>query len=114
MREEDYAFYLDTRRYGTTPHAGFGPGFWRLVMYLTGMQNIRDVFPFPAPRAARNTKLGFVLKSGGVTRPAAFQTVPYSPDAAPGRRRDLRHGAGASVMTPMACRMTTGDAQQAT
>ena len=47
MREEDYAFYLDTRRYGTTPHAGFGLGFERLVMYLTGMQNIRDVLPFP-------------------------------------------------------------------
>lgn len=47
MREEDYSFYLDTRRYGTTPHAGFGLGFERLVMYLTGMQNIRDVLPFP-------------------------------------------------------------------
>ena len=47
MNEEDYAFYLDTRKYGTTPHAGFGLGFERLVMYLTGMQNIRDVLPFP-------------------------------------------------------------------
>ena len=47
MREEDYAFYLDTRRYGTNPHAGFGLGFERLVMYVTGMQNIRDVLPFP-------------------------------------------------------------------
>ena len=47
MREEDYSFYLDTRRYGATPHAGFGLGFERLVMYLTGMQNIRDVLPFP-------------------------------------------------------------------
>ena len=47
MREEDYSFYLDTRRYGTPPHAGFGLGFERLVMYLTGMQNIRDVLPFP-------------------------------------------------------------------
>ena len=47
MREEDYSFYLDTRRYGTTPHAGFGLGFERLVMYVTGMQNIRDVLPFP-------------------------------------------------------------------
>ena len=52
MREEDYSFYLDTRRYGTTPHAGFGLGFERLVMYLTGMQNIRDVEPFP--RTPRN------------------------------------------------------------
>lgn len=47
MREEDYGFYVDTRRYGTTPHAGFGLGFERLIMYLTGMQNIRDVLPFP-------------------------------------------------------------------
>ena len=47
MKEEDYSFYLDTRRYGATPHAGFGLGFERLVMYLTGMQNIRDVLPFP-------------------------------------------------------------------
>ncbi len=47
MREEDYAFYLDTRRYGTNPHSGFGLGFERLVMYLTGMTNIRDALPFP-------------------------------------------------------------------
>ena len=47
MREEDYSFYLDTRRYGTTPHAGFGLGFERLVMYLTGVANIRDVIPHP-------------------------------------------------------------------
>lgn len=47
MNEEQYAWYLDTRRYGTTPHAGFGLGFERLVMYLTGMTNIRDVLPFP-------------------------------------------------------------------
>lgn len=47
MREEDYDFYLDTRRYGTNPHAGFGLGFERLIMYVTGMQNIRDVLPFP-------------------------------------------------------------------
>ena len=47
MREADYSFYLDTRRYGTTPHAGFGLGFERLVMYLTGVSNIRDVLPHP-------------------------------------------------------------------
>ena len=44
---EDYRWYLDLRRYGSTPHAGFGVGFERLLMYLTGMQNIRDVIPFP-------------------------------------------------------------------
>ncbi len=47
MKEEDYGYYLDTRRFGTNPHAGFGLGFERLIMYLTGMSNIRDVLPFP-------------------------------------------------------------------
>jgi len=40
-------WYLDLRRFGTVPHAGFGLGFERLVMYVTGMENIRDVIPFP-------------------------------------------------------------------
>ena len=40
-------WYLDTRRYGTVPHSGFGLGFERLVLFVTGMQNIRDVIPFP-------------------------------------------------------------------
>ena len=48
----DYAWYLDTRRFGSAPHAGFGLGFERLVMYVTGMENIRDVIPFP--RTPRN------------------------------------------------------------
>ncbi|MBE0601693.1 MAG: asparagine--tRNA ligase [Firmicutes bacterium] len=47
LDEEAYAWYLDTRRFGTAPHAGFGLGFERLIMYLTGMTNIRDVLPFP-------------------------------------------------------------------
>ncbi len=47
LNEDDYKFYLDLRKYGTTRHAGFGLGFERCVMYLTGMQNIRDVIPFP-------------------------------------------------------------------
>ncbi len=47
MKEEDYSFYLDLRKYGTTRHAGFGLGFERMIMYLTGMGNIRDVIPFP-------------------------------------------------------------------
>ncbi len=48
----DYGWYLDTRRFGTAPHAGFGLGFERLVMYVTGMENIRDVVPFPrTPRS---------------------------------------------------------------
>ncbi len=47
LNVEDYKFYLDLRKYGTTRHAGFGLGFERCVMYLTGMTNIRDVIPFP-------------------------------------------------------------------
>ena len=44
---EDYWWYLDTRRFGTAPHAGFGLGFERLLMFATGVGNIRDVIPFP-------------------------------------------------------------------
>src|SRR5690606_7703931 len=51
---EDYRWYLDTRRFGSVPHAGFGLGFERLVMYVTGMENIRDVIPFP--RTPRNAE----------------------------------------------------------
>jgi len=47
MNVEDYAWYLDLRRYGTVPHAGFGLGFERLIQYITGMANIRDVIPYP-------------------------------------------------------------------
>ena len=47
LKEEDYWWYLDLRKYGGTKHAGFGLGFERLVMYLTGIANIRDVLPFP-------------------------------------------------------------------
>ena len=47
MRPEDYWWYLDLRRYGSTRHAGFGLGFERMIMYLTGVSNIRDVLPYP-------------------------------------------------------------------
>ena len=47
LKEEDYWWYLDLRRFGSAPHAGFGLGFERMMMYLTGMANIRDVIPFP-------------------------------------------------------------------
>ncbi len=47
LDEKEYWWYLDLRRFGTVPHAGFGLGFERLVQYVTGMQNIRDVIPFP-------------------------------------------------------------------
>lgn len=51
MKSEELRRYLELRKYGTVPHAGFGVGFERLMMYITGMENIRDVIPFPrAPR----------------------------------------------------------------
>ncbi len=55
LKAEDYAFYLDLRRFGSARHAGFGLGFERCVMYLTGMGNIRDVIPFP--RTVNNCEL---------------------------------------------------------
>jgi asparaginyl-tRNA synthetase len=53
LKKEDYGWYRDLRRYGTVPHAGFGLGFERAIQYATGVENIRDVIPFPrAPRQA--------------------------------------------------------------
>ena len=47
LKEQDYWWYLETRKYGTAPHSGFGLGFERLILFITGMSNIRDVIPFP-------------------------------------------------------------------
>lgn len=55
LKDEDYGFYMDLRKYGSTRHAGFGLGFERCIMYLTGMSNIRDVVPFP--RTVNNCEL---------------------------------------------------------
>ena len=55
LNKEDYDFYLDLRKYGSARHAGFGLGFERCVMYITGMSNIRDVIPFP--RTVNNCEL---------------------------------------------------------
>lgn len=52
LNKEDYSWYRDLRRYGTVPHSGFGLGFERLIAYVTGVQNVRDVIPFP--RTPRN------------------------------------------------------------
>ncbi|HQB37528.1 MAG TPA: asparagine--tRNA ligase, partial [Bacteroidales bacterium] len=47
LPEEDLWWYLETRKFGTAPHSGFGLGFERLIVFITGMSNIRDVIPFP-------------------------------------------------------------------
>ncbi|MBQ5860914.1 MAG: asparagine--tRNA ligase, partial [Alistipes sp.] len=47
MSEKELWWYLDTRRWGSAPHSGFGLGFERLLLFVTGMANIRDVIPFP-------------------------------------------------------------------
>lgn len=47
FNKEEYKWYLDLRKYGGVKHGGFGLGFERMVMYMTGMSNIRDVIPFP-------------------------------------------------------------------
>jgi asparaginyl-tRNA synthetase len=53
LHQEDYWWYRDLRRFGTVPHAGFGLGFERAIQYVTGIDNIRDVIPYPrAPRQA--------------------------------------------------------------
>jgi asparaginyl-tRNA synthetase len=54
LNEKDFWWYLETRKYGTAPHSGFGLGFERLILFITGMLNIRDVIPFP--RAPRNAE----------------------------------------------------------
>ena len=53
LKESDFWWYLDTRRFGTAPHSGFGLGFERMILFITGMSNIRDVIPFPrTPKSA--------------------------------------------------------------
>jgi asparaginyl-tRNA synthetase len=53
LQEKDFWWYLETRKYGSAPHSGFGLGFERLILFVTGMSNIRDVIPFPrTPKSA--------------------------------------------------------------
>ncbi|TYB30613.1 MAG: asparagine--tRNA ligase, partial [Candidatus Mcinerneyibacterium aminivorans] len=54
LNKKDYWWYLDLRKFGSNPHSGYGLGFERAVMYVTGMENIRDVIPFP--RVRRNAE----------------------------------------------------------
>ena len=57
MNEEDYWWYLELRKYGGTKHAGFGLGFERFLIYITGMANIRDVIPFPRTPGSSEFKI---------------------------------------------------------
>ena len=57
LASEDLAWYLDLRRYGSVPHAGFGMGLERMVMFVTGMQNVRDVIPCPRAPETLPSKL---------------------------------------------------------
>jgi asparaginyl-tRNA synthetase len=87
LKEEDYWWYLDLRRFGTVPHSGFGLGFERLIQYVTGMQNIRDVIPFPRrPGALSSDERHHAPRIGG--------TVCHLADAHPAvlRRRGRRPG----------------------
>jgi asparaginyl-tRNA synthetase len=53
LAQDDYKWYMDLRKFGGTRHAGFGLGFERAIMYLSGISNIRDVIPFPrTPKSA--------------------------------------------------------------
>ncbi|MGU0017062.1 amino acid--tRNA ligase-related protein [Escherichia coli] len=61
LNKEDYWWYCDLRRYGTVPHSGFGLGFERLIAYVTGVQNVRDVIPFP--RTAQRQLLIFFSRA---------------------------------------------------
>ena len=77
---EDYWWYLDLRRYGTVPHAGFGLGFERMLQFVTGMANIRDVIPFP-----RTPEAPGVLK-GCVGPLARGPDSPFDPNGPTGQR----------------------------
>ena len=61
LKEEDYSAYLDTRRFGSQPHSGFGVGFERLVLYATAMGNIRDVSCRPPSPHTRNRRRGGMM-----------------------------------------------------
>ena len=74
-----YWWYRDLRRYGTVPHAGFGLGFERTIIYATGMANIRDVIPFPRTPGTRHSRRRVRLD-----RTASVGSTP--PHAAPGSR----------------------------
>ena len=74
MNPEDYKYYCDLRRYGSCRHAGYGLGFERMVMYLTGINNIRDVELHPVPWATRSSEKNgnIVQRQGGSVLPPCF------------------------------------------
>ena len=74
MNEKDVWWYLDTRRWGSAPHSGFGLGFERLLLFVTGMTNIRDVIPLPALPA----QCGVLIGSGDAERPTMKKPISES------------------------------------
>ena len=77
MNEEAYRWYADLRRYGSVPHAGFGAGFERLLMFITGVTNIRDVLPFA--RTPRNCEFSTFRRQAVPPFPAVKHMDLQSP-----------------------------------
>jgi hypothetical protein len=78
LNKEDYWWYRDLRRYGTVPHSGFGLGFERLVVYVTGMGNVRDVIPFPRTPAPPSSEGDRPLARAKADPGSAFLCPPRS------------------------------------
>ncbi len=74
MNPDDYWWYLDIRRFGTVPHSGFGLGFERFLMMITGISNIRDVIPFP--RTPKHLEFRTTLKRSIPTREFNSGSIP--------------------------------------
>ena len=81
LKPEDYGFYLDLRKYGSTRHAGFGLGFERCVMYLTGISNIRDVLPFPTNSRQLRALIRFIKSRKTACLPAFLRPGVGKPGA---------------------------------
>jgi len=102
LSPETYSWYLDLRRFGTVPHAGFGLGFERLILFATGLENIRDVIPFPRWGAF------FLRPSPALTRPqrARFSANYNCPGASCIQRHDASRKASPTPLPGARCART--------
>ena len=82
--EDHVWWYLETRKFGTAPHCGFGMGFERLVMYVTGMTNIRDVIPFHGHHKAQSSNAHAQTKPPTKASAEAVTSADSAHEAAPG------------------------------